>query len=118
MASCLLHYYVGVLMPLTFGDIAYDKLYLVRVQGGLDGMRPDGDPLILDRTGSGRADDMKTFHFSANGVVGTHVMGTQFNASDYAIITPLEETCRNAGNIPSGLNPVDTYFHAATDGTM
>ena len=63
------------------GGVDYKDLHLVRVQHGLDGARVENGALVLNRSGSGRADDMNTTHFSINAVVGDHVFHNGLDSS-------------------------------------
>ncbi len=103
-----------------FNGVNHDDLHLVRVQRGLEGMRidPQDGALVLGRSASGRAADMNTFHYTLNAVVANHAMGTHFDASCYVIVAPLGTTCHEGGNVPSGMMPADTYFHADAQGEM
>lgn len=99
--------------------IPYDKLMLVRVQGGFDGDRlDDAGCLVLNRSGSNRADAMNSVHFTINTVVKNHVFGTQFDGSSCVIIAPLMRAVKEAKWMPSGLSPGDTWIHADERGEL
>jgi len=102
----------------TLNGVAYRDLYLVRVQAGLEMVEMDQQgTLTLNRHGSNRADEMNTFHFTLNAVVANHAMGKQFDDASVAIIAPMLDTIE-AGNIPNGFLPADTYFEADNERQM
>lgn len=101
-----------------YGNVAVDKLHLVRVQNGLEGCRlEDGDLIITRNTSTTDELSMRnTVHFTLNAVVRNHAYG-KFD-SLYALITPFEQTAQKNPNLLAGLNPSDTFFHQNENGEM
>lgn len=96
--------------------IDYDKLYLVRVQQGLDGDHLDGGALCLNRSGAGAAQDRNTAHFTINSIVRDNYLGSF--AGSVAIIAPFVKAVQEGGNTPSGLSPGDSWIDADEKGDI
>ena len=82
-----------------------DKLTLVRVQKGIEGISSEKGNLLVGRIGN---DSIRnTLHFTLNSVVQDHAYG-KFSESSIAIIGNLKETANN--NKINGLSPADTWI--------
>lgn len=106
-------------MPEKERTLPFEKLYLVRVQNGLDADYIDEtSALVLDRSGANRNNGMNSCHFTINAIVKNHTMGTQFDDAEYVIIAPFLDVVHGGAFVPSGLSAGDTWFHADEKGHM
>lgn len=96
----------------SYGGIPSDKLYLVRVQAGLEGTTFTNGDLSITRSTKGNLEinpTRNTLHFALNGVVSNHAYGS-FN-HDFVLVTPLEKTLAKNPGMLAGFNPADTFIH-------
>jgi hypothetical protein len=96
----------------SYGGIPSDKLYLVRVQAGLEGTTLKNGDLSITRATDGNIEinpTRNTLHFALNGVVSNHAYGS-FN-HEYVFLSPLEKTLQKNPGMLAGFNPADTFIH-------